>query len=501
MAIARRVRPLAAAAAILAPASSPAPTRCSQHGGQRTLCFVRPPEGWIVLTRAAEPAERDFSDLTPNDADLAVTSSLITEKALEDIAELEARTRADEDEIFREASKAARDFISFVWLMLTVEEEHGIEPLDVDITGIVDATLAARQSAPARDSFLTVARVVRRRYAAAESPGRRRWPRTGTSIGSARALDGLAGTLTALIMFSPRRGEPADLAQPSYLLRFPQIVSELLDLSEAPRWQFRVTRLGATIDVAPTDILRDWLSGMPLPELAETHLGAATAASWRIEQMVDAVTSHFEHYLSWTVGALVELVNLQLSDFAFEGGRLCPELGGYIRYGVDDPRALILMTSGIRSRRLAHAVAVDVPEGRPATQDDLREWLAGMSIAEWRERYAASASEILDLLDFTRRRRRSLLKQLLESGAVTLELRDATLPASLRRLSVRPLHTAPEPAPLAVYTGDEPIATIASEDHADVATILDTGLAVGFAVDREAEPAELTITLPLGETG
>jgi len=37
---------------------------------------------------------------------------------------------------------------------------------------------------------------------------------------------------------------------------------------------------------------------------------------WRIEQTVDVVTSHFEHYPSWTVGAVVELVNLQLADQA-----------------------------------------------------------------------------------------------------------------------------------------------------------------------------------------
>ena len=68
--------------------------------------------------------------------------------------------------------------------------------------------------------------------------------------------------------------------------------------------------------------------------------------------MVDAVTEHFEHYLAWTVGALVELVNTRLADAGIEA-RLCPDLGSYIRYGVDDPKALILMTSGIRSRRLA----------------------------------------------------------------------------------------------------------------------------------------------------
>ena len=35
--------------------------------------------------------------------------------------------------------------------------------------------------------------------------------------------------------------------------------------------------------------------------------------------MVDAVTEHFEHYLAWTVGALVELVNTRLADTGHRG--------------------------------------------------------------------------------------------------------------------------------------------------------------------------------------
>jgi len=129
--------------------------------------------------------------------------------------------------------------------------------------------------------------------------------------------------------------------------------------------------------------------------------------AYRIEQMVGAVTGFFEHYLAWTVGALVELVNARLSTADAEA-RLCPELGGYIRYGVCDPHALILMTWGIRSRRLAHRIVGDIPAAldatRDATREALRSWLADLGVAKWRDRYDASAAEILDLIDFTRLR-------------------------------------------------------------------------------------------------
>jgi hypothetical protein len=43
-------------------------------------------------------------------------------------------------------------------------------------------------------------------------------------------------------------------------------------------------------------------------------------------------------------------------------------------------------------------------------------------LAAWHTRYSASASEVLDLLVFTRPRHRSLLKTLLETGYVAIEL-------------------------------------------------------------------------------
>ena len=113
---------------------------------------------------------------------------------------------------------------------------------------------------------------------------------------------------------------------------------------------------------------------------------------------------------------------------------MCPDLGSYIRYGVDDPKALILMTSGIRSRRLAHAIAADLPADLEPAREQLRLHIARMGVAEWRARYDASAAEVLDLLDFTRVRNRSLLRTLLETGNVTVELPAITgRPARLGR--------------------------------------------------------------------
>jgi DEAD/DEAH box helicase len=457
-------------------------------------------EGWIVLVRAAPPTEADFRDLNPDADALAVTSSLTTPEALHAFAALEQSLRDDEDALFRATDPGATDFISFVWLVLAIEEEGGTEPGSVDIANIVDSTLAAVQSSQARTSCLAVAYGVRNAYMRTDADARRRWPRSGTSISSARIIDQLARGLADRAIDLEQAGKLIDIGDPLNAMRMPNAIAQLLDLPEAPAWRFRISPHGDDIEVKPVDLLTGWLAGTSLSDLAQSHLAAATTSAWRIEQMVDAVTRHFEHYLAWTVGALVELVNTRLADAGTEE-RLCPDLGSYIRYGVDDPKALILMSSGIRSRRLAHAIVADLPADLEPTRETLRLWIAIMGVPEWRTRYNASASEVLDLLDFTRVRSRSLLKTLLEAGSAVVELpvMTSSLPAWDGPLTLESLRGEPQPSPLAVYAGDQHIITVAAQDHADLSAILDTGLAVSVEIATQTERPTLSITLSFAD--
>lgn len=458
-------------------------------------------EGWIFLVRAAKPTEADFRDLNPDADELAVTSTLATEAALNGFAELELAQREDQDAIFRPTAPEVSNFISFVWLMLAIEEERDVEPETVDLSAIVDSTLAA-QSPAARAACLSAAQAVRAAYARASPEARRRWPRTGTSIGSARTIDQLASRLADLFIQEYSDDALGDIETPlSAINRIPETIAQLLSLHEAPEWRFRASLRGREIAVSPVEVLVDWLSGTSLPDLARAHLAAVTSPAWQIEQMVDAVTEHFEHYLSWTVGALVELVNTRLALANVEE-RLCPDLGSYIRYGVSDPRGLVLMTSGIRSRRLAHAVAANLPADIEPIREQLRVEIARLGLPGWRARYGASAAEVLDLLDFTRVRNRSLLRELLETGRVTVQLpveADA-LSEWIEPLSLEPARGEPEPAPLALYAGDQHVASVAAQDQADISAILDTGLAITVDLDNSGEGSALIITLPLADT-
>jgi hypothetical protein len=457
-------------------------------------------EGWIVLVRAAEPTEADFRDLNPDAGTLAVTSVLATDTVLDEFAALEMAMRDDADAVFRTPDPAVRDFISFVWLMLATEEGRGTDPASVDLPSVVDSTLAA-QSPRARAACLQVARGVHAAYLRSAPEARRRWPRTGTSVGSARLIDQLADRLVSEIIRQYLDGDLGELGTPAAAVtQIAQAIPALLALPEAPAWRFRVSSRGADLRVDPVELLTNWLAGTSLPALAEAHLAAAPDPAWRIEQMVDAVTEQFEHYLAWTVGALAELINTRLADSGLDE-RLCPDLGSYIRYGVDDPKALALMTSGIRSRRLANAIAADLPADLEPLGGQLRPEVARMGVAGWRTRYGASAAEVLDLLDFTRVRNRSLLRTLLETGRVTVELTaPGTDPGTWTgTLVLEPARDEPEPAPLAVYAGQQKIVTVAAQDQADLSSILDTGLAIMVEIDNQDSSAALSITLPLAE--
>ncbi len=449
----------------------------------------RETEGWIVLVRAAEPSEQDFADLNPLPDDLAITSSLTTDSALESAAALESSLRNGHDAIFSAAGSAA-SFVSFVWQMLAAEEKQGSLVSSIDVGEIVGSTLMASQSAEARRIYLSIASATKDSYSSTERSARQRWPRTGTSISSARSLDAIAESLADQVLADPSFDGSAPMD--ALTLLGPELAS-LLALPEAPAWFFRTTVRGDQISVDPGSLLRDWMAGSSLPDLASSYLADVADPGWRIEQMVTAVAQQFEHYLSWTVGALVDLVNWHLES---QGSQefFCPELGGLIRYGVDDSRSLKLMMSGFRSRRLAKVVVAEAPDDFQSVEDT-RAWLAGLTIAEWRATFGATTSELLDLVDFTRTRQRSLLRALLEEGSIGISITGlSTWAFSSGDLTLRPVDGEPPPASLGLYCDTELVALVNTGDHSDTQAILETGISIDLRVDAE-QPSILYVSL------
>ena len=177
-------------------------------------------------------------------------------------------------------------------------------------------------------------------------------------------------------------------------------IDRVLTFPEAPReWIFRRTTSGqsARVDVDIRTLLESWIHATPLAQLADDFLDEVPAPDWRIEQMVDAVTQHFEHFLAWMTGVLLHEVNDLLA--ADDGEEfLCPPLPLFVRYGVDTVQALELLTAGLRSREFANVVG-EAARREGIEHGELREWLRTMSVVEWRARFEASAGDVVDLLE------------------------------------------------------------------------------------------------------
>jgi len=309
----------------------------------------RESEGWIVLSLQQEERERDFKLLAPTDEALTVRSTLLTDAALNALAEAEALLAKSTDALFALPVDGPREFTGYVWFLLTSMEQLGHAPYAVNLPGELDKLLAFAQMAPElRQRWVAFAETIRARYDATPPDVRRRWTAAGTTLGTAATLDHLTAQITPVIIdrehaitFHDQLEEiPIPLDETIDLLAQADAFTTLLTQADAPSrpWTFRPTR-GWTqwIDVPLLPSLKSWLDGRDMPDLADEML-PDVPAEWRLEQVVDAVSAVFEHYFAWTIGVLVDQVNAALAE-AGAKSRLRPDTGWCIRYGVDTTQA------------------------------------------------------------------------------------------------------------------------------------------------------------------
>jgi len=172
--------------------------------------------------------------------------------------------------------------------------------------------------------------------------------------------------------------------------------------------------------------------------------------------------------------------------------RCSPEnLAYFIRYGVDTTIALNLLTSGIRSRRVAYTI------GQHATSlglewSQVRDWLRSLHIHGWQAEFTAAHREIEDLIEFCRSPATSPLRQLLEQHTTTIALHEKMLPPPAASTLPVQLRITRSSEPIEVWTaGGESICVgiVAAASHADVALLGRSGL------EYSAETDGISITL------
>ncbi|WP_432009396.1 DEAD/DEAH box helicase [Streptomyces bacillaris] len=468
----------------------------------------RESEGWILLTRHRPPYTSDFDLLEPGEDRLEVLSALGTADALTALAAAEALIAQTADAIFRLAEDHAADFASYVWF--TLDALSRIPTLTTrPPLAAVNSLLAMRQlPEDLQERWLALAARTVEQYEATDPRARRRWTTPGTSIGTARELDSLADHLTSLLLQIPSATRDSDdndwvvFSRPSPL-EWPlqntadffaqhHVYDILLRQPEAKgAWSFteKPSKRSARQNVDVAVAIAGWISGEPIPRLAATWLPGLDR-EWALEQTVSNISDTFEHYLAWTVGALVNLVNLRLEE-AQADIRLPATIGWHLRHGVNTPQALALLNAGVTSRRLAHQIG-RTAAGRGVPAEDLRTWLTGLHLAGWRDQFAATEYETNDLLEYVRRRRPSMIGALLDTGYVSLDVlvTDAT-PGQRIPVQLRPA-PGPLPAPLVIDDGAHIRALIPADAHLDVHTVIDSGIEFETTLDG----SRITFRLP-----
>lgn len=450
----------------------------------------RETEGWIVLALNSQQDPSDFDQLRPAAEDLWVRSTLTSEAALDELAEVEQLIAVTNDAIFDLANTEAGNFASFVWFVLNATETVAAVGTAPDVAGAIRRLLAFTQlPEDLTDQWLNFAARVESLYQDTSPVSRRRWAVAGTTLGSARLLERVAAeladdlvnhpgsVLSAVIDPSALQTGPdstamltLDTEQTLQVLEDANAFETLLSLPECTKvWKFKATpRATGELEVPITKTLRHWLDGDDIPALADAVLSEIPDIAWRLEQTVDAVSEIFEHFLSWTVGVVLEQANEILEDRGV-AVRFSKTFAYYIRYGVDTDQALDLLIRGVRSRRLAHLV------GRSAAATDLegagmREWLQDLHIAGWREEFLANAREVEDLAEYVRTPRASVLRAALEDNNAKAAL----------RYPMNPVLPVPMPVELISDVVDQPIrvwtlgqdryqvGVISAQHHSDV---------------------------------
>jgi hypothetical protein len=166
---------------------------------------------------------------------------------------------------------------------------------------------------------------------------------------------------------------------------------------------------------------------------------------------------------------------------------LCPALALYVRFGVDSPVALQLITRALRSRDVAVAVA-RVARDAGVADEDVTDWLGSLPIERWPDAFGARPSDVLDLLDAISDPQADLLRQLLDNQEVQVTLTQQLTVAPVQLVVSRAASGVPLVG-LETLDGQQ-LAVLAGKWQTDLRTVLATGVEV---TARLADPSTLII--------
>ncbi len=385
----------------------------------------RETEGWIILADS-QYNEQNFSRLEmANPSESALVSRLTSEIALLSLSNMEASIRGGERELFDFNDAFASDFASYIWIVANTLLEVKDAVVVEDIDSFLESTLAWRQmDEDLRTRWKDIARESFAIYEATPAAKRKRWAQSGISVSSARKLEELSDDILGRFLIASIDADGnLDPNQDADLLLTDDTLDLLFTLPEAPKTDFRPFRSASadnSIQVSHRQLVKDWINGVDLTQLVETHLSSIEDREYAYEILGDYITNVFQHYLPWTLGVLIDWVNIN-SDEVMEGKPLInPQIASFVRYGVDSPYALQLMMNGVISRQLALEV------NRVFVDDDsldLSKWLQRMKISGFVDSFGVNETEARELLAYLRPKDSNVLADFISGEAVELDYR------------------------------------------------------------------------------
>ena len=192
----------------------------------------RETEGWLILAEHQTFNPSMFEPLNRTALDLEMQSTMVTEAALEQLANLEEMARAGEDAIFTTVGPEANGFVRSVWLIAQALTELSEPPRDEDVLEAIKATLAWQQlDETGRAQFLYVASLAHRAFSEQPVEKRKRWARSGMSLPSAASLEVVASEVLGVITEEIALSEPPQAI--AAILRDGRL-AHILELSEKP---------------------------------------------------------------------------------------------------------------------------------------------------------------------------------------------------------------------------------------------------------------------------
>ena len=379
-------------------------------------------EGWAVMALQSKPSLSDFDMLQPKDNALGVRSVLTSDIALDQLASFENVLRSNVDQVLEEGGSHVSDFISYVWLFLAISEQVSQLNVAEILDDALKNSLAWLQLDPKkRDLWKKLGEAVGQVYEKTGAEERIRWSKTQTSLSTSRRLDILAKRLAEI-----KLDDEIDFQDP---FNFVDLVDEsgilqsIVELPEAPSIEVFDRRTNRTeLSIDHIGLLKDWLRGRPISELADTFFSQVKNLDFRYEQLGDYLTGWFEHHLSWSIGVLIERANTLVAqnEFMMLTPRFPINMSNFVRYGVSNEDALSLVMQGIRSRYLAHTI-VETSKNRDEEQT-IRSWLIEQGITAWKDTLEATPVDLKDIMYFVRDTSFETIATIFEGGEVLLPL-------------------------------------------------------------------------------